>query len=182
MREKLQPLASHRYPKWKNFQNAWRFPDQELNQKTCALWWYPTSWSPTSHLLQDLESIEPALQAQQPVGGFNFFFFCKSKTARLMPKRPHFELPTGKGNTLGPRTLGPISLRPSKQEVKKGYNKGDSGPHLVSAHTQSCRLYQARESWHSYTDCSPQPHETDSYLIRNYTLLETNWDRLRWEV
>ena len=70
--------------------------------------------------------------------------FCKSKTARLTPKRAHFELPTGKGNTLGPRTLGPISLRPSKQEVKKGYNKGDSR-HRPSLHTELQTIPSMRE-------------------------------------
>lgn len=39
-----------------------------------------------------------------------------------------------------------------------------------------------KERADTFTQTAFDPCKTDSYLSRNYTLFEINWDRLRWEM
>ena len=84
-------------------------------------------------------------EAQEPPTG------CTSTTERQKEKsqRAHFELLSGRQNTLVPRAL--FHWGQQSREIRNWCSKGESEP-PASALTQSCPQHQEGNSWPSYTD------------------------------
>lgn len=82
-------------------------------------------------------------------------FIHKSKTARLIPKRAYFEIPTGRQSTLSPRAL--FHGGHQHRKLRKGTTGMTQGVTQTRL-THSYRLHQ-EESWYSYTDCPLLPEK-----------------------
>ena len=121
-------------------------------------------------LVEDLQNRPGRLN--NSAGGFS----SAGETPREKPERARFELLTGRQSTWGPRPYFTETIKQSSESCATRGFQGTTQPQLA----HRAVIYTKQERAGTLTHIVPSVKQ--SYLIRNYTLLEINWDRIRQEV